>query len=217
MGKYLLGCAGLLIIGVILVVVVGGAMWVDNYNKLVSLKQGVDAKWAEVENQYERRASLIPSLVNTVSGAANFEKSTLIAVTDARASVGQVKVDPSQAPTDQAQLDKYQAAQNQLGGALSRLLVVSERYPDLKANQNFIDLQAQLEGTENRIATARNYFNQATQGYNTAVQSFPGNIVAGFSGFTQRPYFKAAEGSDIPPPVHFDFSTPSNAAPASSH
>src|SRR5271154_5334046 len=178
MGKYLLGCAGLLVVGIILLVVVGGAMWADNYNKLVSLKQGVDAGWADVENQYQRRADLIPNLVNTVSGAANFEKSTLIAVTDARASVGQGKIDPSQAPTDQAQLDKYQAAQSQLGNALSRLLVVSENYPDLKANQNFIDLQAQLEGTENRITTARNHFNQAAQDYNTAVQSFPSNFVA---------------------------------------
>jgi len=214
MGKYLLGCAGLLIVGIILLVIIVGATWADSYNRLVSLKQGVDAKWAEVENQYERRADLIPNLVSTVSGAANFEKSTLIAVTDARASVGQVKIDPSQAPTDQAQLDKYQAAQSQLGNALSRLLVVSENYPDLKANQNFIDLQAQLEGTENRITTARNYFNQAAQSYNTAVQSFPTNFIAGMSGFTTRPYFQAKAGSDVPPPVNFDFNTPTNAAPA---
>jgi LemA protein len=211
MGKYLLGCAGLLIVGVILLVVIVGAMWADSYNKLVSLKQGVDSKWAEVENQYERRADLIPNLVSTVSGAANFEKSTLIAVTDARASVGQVKIDPSQAPTDPGQLQKYEQAQ---GSALSRLLVVSENYPTLRANQNFVDLQAQLEGTENRITTARNYFNQAAQSYNTAVQSFPSNFVAGFSGFTTRPYFSAKAGSDVPPAVNFDFNTPTNAAPA---
>jgi len=215
MGKYLLGCAGILVVGLVLLVVVVGATWADSYNRLVSLKQGVDSQWAEVENQYERRADLIPNLVSTVSGAANFEKSTLIAVTDARASVGQVKIDPSQAPTDPAKLQQYEAAQGQLGNALSRLLVVSERYPDLQANQNFIDLQAQLEGTENRIATARNRFNQAAQSYNTAVQSFPSNFVAGFSGFTTRPYFQAKEGSDTPPPVHFDFSNPTNAAPAS--
>jgi LemA protein len=214
MAKYLLGCAGLLVIGIILLVVIAGAMWADNYNKLVSLKQGVDSKWAEVENQYERRADLIPNLVQTVSGAANFEKSTLIAVTDARASVGQVKIDPSQAPTDPAQLQKYEQAQGQLGNALSRLLVVSERYPDLKANQNFIDLQAQLEGTENRITVARNYFNQAVQSYNTTVRSFPSNFVAGMSGFTERPYFSAKAGSDVPPPVNFDFNTPANATPA---
>jgi LemA protein len=214
MGKYLLGCAGLLIVGIILLVIVVGAMWADNYNKLVGLKQGVDAKWAEVENQYERRADLIPNLVQTVSGAANFEKSTLTEITEARASVGQVKIDPSQAPTDPAQLQKYEQAQGALGNALSRLLVVSERYPDLKANQNFIDLQAQLEGTENRITTARNYFNEAAQSYNTAVQSFPSNFVAGFSGFTTRPYFSAKEGSDVPPAVHFDFNSPTNTAPA---
>jgi LemA protein len=211
MGKYLLGCAGVLVVGIILLVVIVGAMWADNYNKLVSLKQAVDSQWAEVENQYERRADLIPNLVNTVSGAANFEKSTLIAVTDARASVGQVKLDPSQAPTDPAKLQQFEAAQSQLGNALSRLLVVSENYPDLKANQNFIDLQAQLEGTENRITTARNYFNQAAQSYNTAVQSFPSNFVAGMSGFTTRPYFQAKEGSDVPPTVNFDNMT--NAAP----
>jgi len=214
MGKYLLGCAGVAVIGIVILVVVVGAMWADNYNKLVSLKQGVDAKWAEVENQYERRADLIPNLVQTVSGAANFEKSTLTDIVQARASVGQVKIDPSQAPTDPAQLQKYEQAQGALGNALSRLLVVSERYPELKANQNFIDLQAQLEGTENRITTARNYFNQAAQSYNTAVQSFPSNFVAGISGFTTRPYFQAKAGSDVPPEVHFDFNNPTNAAPA---
>src|SRR5450755_3189285 len=127
MGKYLLGCAGVAVIDIIILVVVVGAMWVDNYNKLVALKQGVDAKWAEVENQYERRADLIQNLVNTVSGAANFEKSTLVEVTQARASVGQVKIDPSQAPTDAAQLQKFEQAQSSLGNALSRLLVVSEK------------------------------------------------------------------------------------------
>ena len=211
MGKYLLGCAGVVVIGIIVLVIIVGAMWADNYNKLVSLKQGVDSQWAEVENQYERRADLIPNLVSTVSGAANFEKSTLIAVTDARASVGQVKLDPSQAPTDPAKLQQFEAAQSQLGNALSRLLVVSENYPDLKANQNFIDLQAQLEGTENRITTARNHFNEAAQSYNTAVQSFPSNFVAGMSGFTTRPYFQAKAGSDVPPAVNFDSMT--NAAP----
>jgi LemA protein len=217
MGKYLLGCAGLIIVGIILLVIVGGAMWADSYNKLNVLKQDVNGKWADVENQYERRADLIPNLVNTVSGAANFEKSTLIAVTDARASVGQVKIDPSQAPTDQAQLDKYAQAQGQLGNALSRLLVVSENYPDLKANQNFVDLQAQLEGTENRITTARSYFNQSVQSYNTAIHSFPTNFIAGFSGFTERPYFQAKQGSDVPPVVNFDSVNSTNATPAPAH
>jgi LemA protein len=213
MGKYLLGCGGLVIIVFIILAISIGGFWIKNYNNLVALKQGVDAKWAEVENQYERRADLIQNLVNTVSGAANFEKSTLVEVTQARASVGQVKIDPSQAPTNQADLDKYQAAQGSLGNALSRLLVVAEKYPDLKSNQNFLDLQAQLEGTENRIATARNYFNQAAQGYNTSVQSFPTNVVANFSGFTIRPYFQSKQGSDVPPTVHFDFNS-TNAAPA---
>jgi LemA protein len=215
MGKYLLGCAGVAVIGIILLVFVVGALWADNYNKLVSLKQAVDSQWAEVENQYERRADLVPNLVNTVSGAANFEKSTLTEIVQARASVGQVKLDPSQAPTDPAKLQQFEQAQSQLGNALSRLLVVSENYPTLRANQNFIDLQAQLEGTENRITTARNHFNQAAQSYNTAVQSFPSNFVAGISGFTTRPYFEAKEGSAVPPPVHFDFNNPTNAAPAS--
>jgi LemA protein len=214
MGKYVLGCIGVAVIGIIILVVIVGAMWADSYNKLVSGKQAVDAQWAEVENQYQRRADLIPNLVQTVSGAANFEKSTLTDIVQARASVGQVKLDPSQAPTDAAQLQKFEQAQGQLGNALSRLLVVSERYPDLKANQNFQDLQAQLEGTENRITTARNHFNQAAQSYNTAVQSFPTNFIASMSGFTTRPYFQAKEGSDVPPTVHFDFNNPTNAAPA---
>jgi LemA protein len=218
MGKYILGCLGVAVIGIVLLVVIVGAMWADSYNKLVSLRQGVDSGWAEVENQYERRADLIPNLVQTVSGAANFEKSTLTEIVQARASVGQIKIDPTQAPTDPAQLQKFEQAQGALGNALSRLLVVSERYPDLKANQNFIDLQAQLEGTENRITTARNHFNGAAQSYNTAVQSFPSNFVAGFSGFTTRPYFQAKAGSDTPPAVNFDFNTPAtNAAPAPAH
>lgn len=214
MGKYLLGCGAVLIIGIIILAIVVGASWADSYNKLVGLSQGVDSKWAEVQNQYQRRADLIPNLVSTVSGAANFEKSTLVEVTQARASVGQVKIDPSHAPTNQADLDKYQAAQNSLGGAISRLLVVSENYPNLKSDQNFLDLQAQLEGTENRITTARNYFNEAARSYNTAVQSFPSNIVAGFSHFQTKPYFQAKEGTDVPPAVHFDFNSSTNAAPA---
>jgi LemA protein len=217
MGKYILGCLGFLVAGIVIFAIIFGSMGVSSYNKLVGLSQGVDSSWAEVQNQYQRRADLIPNLVSTVSGAANFEKSTLIAVTDARASVGQVKIDPSHAPTDQATLDKYQAAQGSLGNALSRLLVVSENYPNLQSDRNFIDLQSQLEGTENRITTARNGFNQAAQSYNTVVQSFPSNIVAGFSHFQTKPYFQAKEGTDVPPPVHFDFNNPTNAAPAPSH
>src|SRR5258706_2571501 len=142
-----------------------------SYNGLVHKSQAVDQQWAQVQSVYQRRADLIPNLVSTVSGAANFEKSTLIAVTEARASVGQVKIDPNTAPNDPAKLAEFQHAQGQLSSALSRLLVVSERYPELKANNNFRDLQAQLEGTENRIAVARMDFNNAVQAYNTAITS----------------------------------------------
>ncbi|MCE0499064.1 MAG: LemA family protein [Methylacidiphilales bacterium] len=212
MGKYLIGCVGVAILGLIVLALIVFGAAADSYNNLVSLKQGVDAQWAEVENQYQRRTDLIPNLVSTVSGAANFEKSTLIAVTDARASVGQMKIDPNTAPTDPAQLQKFEQTQGALGNAISRLLVVSENYPDLKANQNFLDLQAQLEGTENRITTARNHFNVAAQSYNTAVQSFPSMFIARMYGFTTRPYFQAKEGSDVPPAVNFDNLT--NAATA---
>ncbi len=214
MGKYILGCAGVAVVGLIILAVIVFIFGAGTYNGLVSRKQAVDAQWAEVQNQYQRRADLVPNLVQTVSGAANFEKSTLTEITQARASVGQVKLDPNQAPTDPAKLQQFEQAQGSLGNALSRLLVVAERYPDLKSNQNFQDLQAQLEGTENRITTARNHFNEAAQGYNTAVQVFPANLFAGMFGFTARPYFQAKEGSDVPPPVHFDFTTPTNAAPA---
>ena len=214
MGKYILGCLGLLVVGVIIFVIIAFISGTGIYNGLVGQKQAVDQQWAEVQNQYQRRADLIPNLVQTVSGAANFEKSTLVEVTQARASVGQVKIDPNQAPSDPAKLQQYEQAQNSLGGALSRLLVVSEKYPDLKANQNFQDLQAQLEGTENRITTARNHFNVAAQSYNTAVQRFPTVLFAAMMGFTPRPYFEAKAGSDVPPPVHFDFNSPTNAAPA---
>jgi LemA protein len=216
MGKYILGCLGLLIVGIIILAIIVGASWADSYNKLVKQSQGVDQGWSEVQNQYQRRSDLIPNLVSTVSGAANFEKSTLIAVTDARASVGQVKIDPSHAPDNQADLDKYKAAQDSLGSAVSRLLVVSENYPNLRSDTNFVDLQAQLEGTENRIATARYGFNQAVQAYNSTVQSFPTNIVAGFSHFSTKPYFQAAAGAENAPKVDFNFNNPpaTNAAPA---
>lgn len=178
---------------------------IGGYNGLVRSSQAVDAKWADVQAVYQRRADLIPNLVSTVSGAANFEKSTLIAVTDARASVGQMKIDPNQAPDDPAQLAKYQAAQAQVSSALSRLLVVVERYPELKANSNFRDLQAQLEGTENRISVARQDFNGAARAYNTKVQSFPTVLVAGPFGFHPKPYFQADTGAQSAPKVNFDF------------
>jgi LemA protein len=214
MAKYILGCLGLAVVGLIILVIVALVGGAGTYNSLVGLKQDVDAKWADVENQYQRRADLIPNLVQTVSGAANFEKSTLVEVTQARASVGQLKIDPTHAPTDPAQLQQFQQAQNTLGGALSRLLVVTERYPDLKANQNFQDLQAQLEGTENRITNSRYNFNTSAQAYNTAIKRFPTVFFAAMMGFTERPYFEAKTGSDVPPAVHFDFNSPTNAAPA---
>src|SRR5213594_4923914 len=210
MNKFALGCVVVLV--VLLFVAVFAALAVGgSYNRLVRLQQAVDQSWAQVQNVYQRRADLIPNLVNTVSGAANFEKSTLVEVTNARASVGQVKLDPNKAPTDPAQLAQFQAAQGQLSNALSRLLLVSERYPELKANQNFLSLQAQLEGTENRISVERGNFNKTVQDYNVAVRSFPTNFVAGMLGFAPRPLFAAQPGAERPPPVQFNFGTPAPA------
>jgi len=203
----LAGCGGIIVIILVVVVIVGVAV-ARSYNRLVGLQQTVDAKWAQVQNVYQRRADLIPNLVNTVSGAANFEKSTLIAVTNARASVGRVQLDPNKAPTDAAQLQQFQAAQGELSNALSRLLVVTERYPELRANANFQQLQAQLEGTENRISVERGNFNEAVQNYNTAVRTFPTNIFAGMLGFQPRPFFNAQPGAETAPAVKFDFGSP---------
>jgi LemA protein len=164
-----------------------------------------------VQNVYQRRADLIPNLVATVSGAANFEKSTLTEITAARASVGQVRIDPNTAPSDPAKLAAFEQAQGQLSSALSRLLVVVERYPDLKATENFRDLQAQLEGTENRISVERRDFNLAAQNYNTAIKSFPELFYAGFFGFHEKPYFAAIAGAETPPKVQFDFNKPATA------
>ena len=163
---------------------------------------------------YQRRADLIPNLVNTVQGAANFEKSTLTEVTNARASVGRVQIDPNHAPVDAAKLQEFQQAQGQLSNALSRLLVVSERYPELRATQNFQNLQAQLEGTENRISVERGNFNSAVQEYNTAVRTFPTNLFAGMFGFQTRPFFEAQAGAEKPPTVNFNFGSPAPAATA---
>ena len=183
-----LGClAAVVVVVIILAVIVGGS-----YNRLVGLSQAVDAQWAQVESVYQRRADLIPNLVATVQGAANFEKSTLEAVTKARASVGQA-APPNAAsiPNDPAAFARFQAAQDQLSGALTRLLVVAEAYPDLKATQNFRDLQAQLEGTENRISVERMRYNEAARDYNTARQRFPTGLFAGLLGFHEKNYFKA--------------------------
>jgi len=191
------------IIGAIIAVLV--LFGVGTYNGLVGQQQAVDAQWAQVQNVYQRRADLVPNLVNTVSGAANFEKSTLTEITEARASVGRVNIDASKAPTDPNQLVEFDRAQGQLGSALSRLLVVAENYPQLKATSNFQSLQAQLEGTENRIAVERGRFNEVVQSYNSAVKRFPAVLFAGAMGFQPRAYFTAAAGSDKAPEVKFDF------------
>jgi LemA protein len=200
MGKSVaLGCIVLVLVGVLVV----GGMTAGAYNRLNAAEQGVNAGWAQVENVYQRRADLIPNLVETVKGAANFEKDTLTQVIQARASASQVKLDANSIK-DPAAFEKFQKAQDQLGSALGRLLVTVEKYPELKANQNYLNLQAQLEGTENRISVERGRFNDVTQAYNTLRRSFPTVIVASFAGFKDRPYFKAAEGSDKPPQVKFN-------------
>lgn len=207
MNKFAIGCGGLVVI--LLFVALVAALWVrGTYNSLVRLDQEVNKKWGDVQTVYQRRADLIPNLVNTVAGAANFEKSTLTEVTNARASVGRVQLDPNKAPTDAAKLEQFQAAQGQLSNALSRLLVVSERYPELRATRNFQELQAQLEGTENRISVERNNFNSAVQGYNTTVRQFPANMIAGMFGFSPRPFFAAQQGAEKAPTVNFNFGSP---------
>jgi LemA protein len=206
MKKFGIGCGILAALGVVLLIfaLAAGA----SYNRLVKRSQAVDSAWAQVQNVYQRRADLIPNLVATVSGAANFEKSTLTEITQARASVGQMKVDPNTAPNDPAKLAEFEKAQGALSSALSRLLVVMERYPDLKATANFRDLQAQLEGTENRISVERGRFNEAVQAYNTAIKSFPAVFFAGILGFKEKPYFTASAGAETPPKVQFDFGKP---------
>ncbi|HUJ71075.1 MAG TPA: LemA family protein [Verrucomicrobiae bacterium] len=178
------------------------------YNRLVSLQQEVEKQWAQVQNVYQRRADLVPNLVATVSGAANFEKSTLVEITQARASVG--KIDASQVANDPAKFAEYEKAQAGLSSALSRLLVVVERYPELKANSNFLELQSQLEGTENRISVERGRYNDVVQKYNTAIKSFPTMTYAGFFNFKEKPYFTATIGAETAPKV--DFNAPATPA-----
>lgn len=190
-----------IVIGLV-VIVVFTAM--GTYNRLVDQQEGVDTAWAQVLNQYQRRADLVPNLVKTVQGSADFEKSTLEAVTNARASVGKISVDPSKAP-DEATLQRFQEAQGQFSSALSRLLVVAENYPDLKASAGFRDLQVQLEGTENRIAVERGRFNEVAKVYNAGVRKFPAILFAGALGFHPKPYFKADAGAEKAPEVNFDF------------
>lgn len=215
----LIGCVGALILALLLF----GGYFISVRNHLVELDQKVKAQWAQVENDYQRRYDLIPNLVRTVQGAANFEKSTLEAVVNARARVGQVQMQaggpPGAAadiPNNPAALQQFEQAQQGLSNALSRLLVVVERYPELKSNQNFLELQSQLEGTENRIAVERRRYNEIAQQFNSAMLKFPANIVARLSGFKSKAYFHGVAGSSTPPEVNFQpFGTPAPApAPA---
>lgn len=172
------------------------------YNDMVKSREDVNGAWAQVENVYQRRMDLIPNLVETVKGVANFEKETYTAVAEARASAGQIKI-TSDVLNDPESFKKLEATQGQLSSALSRLLAVAENYPELKANQNFSDLQVQLEGTENRISVERGRFNDVARAYNTKIKSFPNNILAGWFKFTERPYFTASTGADKAPSVKF--------------
>jgi len=174
------------------------------YNSLVSSEENIKSAWAQVENQYQRRADLIPNLVKTVEGAADFEKSVLTEVTEMRSKVGQTKLSVDDL-NDPEKFQQYQQAQDKLSSALSRLLVVTENYPQLRSNDNFLQLQSQLEGTENRISVERKKFNEAVQTFNTSVRSFPTIITAKLFGFKEKPYFKGKEGSENAPDVNFDF------------
>ena len=188
---------------IVALIALHGLTGCNTYNRLVMLEQNVNKKWADVQSVYQRRSDLIPNLVNTLQGAANFEKSTLTEVTNARASVGRVQLDPNKAPTDAKQLQEFQQAQGQLSNALSRLLVVSENYPQLRATEGFRNLQAQLEGTENRISVERNNFNAAVQDYNTALSTFPTNMLNKMFGFQPKPFFTAQAGAEKAPTVNF--------------
>ena len=197
------GCMISLIIGgIFLFIAIAFVSWgVSAYNKMVTMDESVKAQWGNVQNQYQRRSDLIPNLVNTVKGYATHEKTTLEQVTEARAKATQVTIDPQK--LDAQSLQRFQAAQGELSQALGRLLMVQERYPDLKANQNFIELQAQLEGTENRISTERTRFNDEAKTYNSYIRTFPQSLVAGIGGFSQMPYFEAEQSAQKAPKVEF--------------
>jgi len=192
----------IIIIGVILVIALLTIFpAISTYNKMVSMDEGVKSAWSQVENVYQRRLDLIPNLVNTVKGAANFEKSTLTQVIEARAKATQVTVDPSKM-TEQ-NFKQFQEAQGNVSSSLSRLLVTVEQYPQLKATESFKELQSQLEGTENRIATERRRFNEVAQQYNAYIRTFPKNMIASWFGFQQKPYFIAEKEAAKPPSVQF--------------
>jgi LemA protein len=186
------------VIGLIAVLVLWG---MSGYNRLVTLQEGVNSQWSNVESQYQRRSDLIPNLVATVKGYATHESSTLEGVVAARAKATQVTIDPKNLTPEK--LQEYQAAQGQVSSALGKLLMITENYPDLKANQNFLELQAQLEGTENRISVERNRFNEVAQSYNTSIRRFPTVIISGMFGFDKKPYFEAEKGTEKAPAVKF--------------
>jgi LemA protein len=201
MKKGLVAGLGCLTIIVVVVLILAFSAW-GTYNNLVTLQQEVESKWSQVENTYQRRMDLIPNLVATVKGYASHESQTLEAVTASRAQVGSMKVTPD-ILNNPAEFQKFQQAQAGLSGALSRLMVVVEKYPDLKANQNFLDLQSQLEGTENRITVERMRFIEAARAYNTKRKQFPSNIFANMFGFQEKAYFQSAPGSEKAPTVDF--------------
>lgn len=189
-----------LIITIVVIAII--ALWgISSYNGLVSMDENVQNKWSTVETSYQRRSDLIPNLVSTVKGYATHERQTLESVMKARSEATQVKIDPSNCTPEQ--LAAYQKAQGNVTSALGKLLMVTERYPDLKANENFLELQSQLEGTENRISVARKDFNDAAKDYNTAIRRFPRNIIASMGGFEKRAYFQAEAGAEKAPEVEF--------------
>lgn len=193
---------GYIVLIVIAVVLLGIFLWFKgSYNDMVNRRENVSAQWSNVENQYQRRLDLIPNLVSTVKGYAAHEENTLTDVVNARAKATQMQLNVNQ--LDEATMKKLNSVQGELSSALSRLMAISERYPDLKANQNFLDLQAQLEGTENRIAVERRKFNDVARSYNAYIQQFPRNILAGMFGFTPKPYFEANAGAENAPKVEF--------------
>lgn len=197
------GClVTIIIVGFLALVVLGIVMWGTKvYNGMVTMNEGVTSQWGNVETQYQRRSDLIPNFVNTVKGAANFEQTTLTQVIEARAKATSVTIDPTKMTAENMQ--QFQAAQGQVTSALGRLMVVMEQYPELKATQNFRDLQVELEGTENRISVERRKFNEVAQAYNTYIKRFPQNSIAGMFGFQTKPYFEAQEGTDKAPEVKF--------------
>lgn len=197
---------GCLIAGgiVALILLLGGGCGVASYNGIVTKEERTEAAWSEIQNQYQRRFDLVPQLVSVVKGAAEFEQSTLTEITEARASVGKMAL-PAELPDDPAKLQAYMAAQQQLSGALQRLLVVAENYPSLKATQNFLSLQDQLEGTENRLAVARRDYIEAVNAYNVAIRRFPGSMLAGIFGFEKHAQLETPEGVTERPNVEFDF------------